>query len=115
MSHDLVFVGRVIVKAVVFQSFVLQLNKTQRWHFGPDLYATTDPTQGSEGNDPIRKQCLPRELDLMGRVPDISRSESAFPFYAIGKKHNPHFKMLDLSCKQFNSLWPESSYLSSSC
>lgn len=45
VAVDLVFIRRVIVKAVPSESFVLELKETQRWHLGPDLHTPRDVTQ----------------------------------------------------------------------
>lgn len=42
VAIDLVFVGWVIVKAVPFESLVLELNKTQTRHLGLDFYTPSD-------------------------------------------------------------------------
>lgn len=88
MSREVVFAGRVIVKAVIFQSFVLQLNKMHRGPLGPDLY-TTDSTQGSEGGSTEWEKHLPQELDSMVRAPYISHFKRAFLPYTIGGDQNP--------------------------
>lgn len=89
MSHNLVLIGRVIVKAVIFQSFVLKLNKTERGHCGAALYPTTDPTKALREGNGMRGEPASTSLALKVLPHSPPQAGISFPFSTTGRNHNP--------------------------
>lgn len=96
VAINLVFIRRVIVKAVLSESFVLELNKTQRWNLGLDFYTPRDFTWESVWRTEAPATTPGRWA--LSLCPALSHHYNTFLCWQQVRTQ-PHFKMTNLAWK----------------